>query len=101
MPTRSRTETKTTESPFLFLALDLPPPPLFQDSVEKNIIPQVTLASVLAKYDGKTTKVKEHSVPHRLPLMQHGLGIRWPIETLLVHEVATIHRRTLQTFHQK
>ena len=54
-------EIKTTESPFLFLALDLPPPPLFQDAVEKNIIPQVTLASVLAKYDGDTTKVNAQS----------------------------------------
>ncbi|KAL7285603.1 hypothetical protein ACG7TL_000707 [Trametes sanguinea] len=34
------TEIKSTVSPFLFLAVDLPPPPLFQDSVEKNIIPQ-------------------------------------------------------------
>ena len=48
---------KTVQSPFLFLALDLPPPPLFQDAVEKNIIPQVTLASVLAKFDGQTTQV--------------------------------------------
>ncbi|KAF8579850.1 cysteine proteinase [Ramaria rubella] len=47
---------KTTKSPFLFLALDLPPPPLFQDSVEKNIIPQVSIASVLSKFDGKTTQ---------------------------------------------
>ncbi|PAV22133.1 spindle pole body [Pyrrhoderma noxium] len=49
-------EKRTTTSPFLFLSVDLPPPPLFQDSVEKNIIPQVNLASVLAKYDGKTTQ---------------------------------------------
>jgi U4/U6.U5 tri-snRNP-associated protein 2 len=27
--------------PFLLLGLDLPPPPLFKDSLEKNIIPQV------------------------------------------------------------
>lgn len=27
--------------PFLILALDLPPPPLFKDIMEKNIIPQV------------------------------------------------------------
>jgi U4/U6.U5 tri-snRNP-associated protein 2 len=33
------------ESPFLFLTLDLPPPPLFQDEFEKNIIPQVRLLS--------------------------------------------------------
>jgi U4/U6.U5 tri-snRNP-associated protein 2 len=49
---------KATVSPFLFLAVDLPPPPLFQDSVEKNIIPQVSIHSVLAKYDGKTTQVR-------------------------------------------
>ncbi|KAJ7651479.1 cysteine proteinase [Mycena polygramma] len=46
----------STVSPFLFLAVDLPPPPLFQDSVEKNIIPQVSIHSVLAKYDGQTTQ---------------------------------------------
>ncbi|GJE86252.1 ubiquitin carboxyl-terminal hydrolase family protein [Phanerochaete sordida] len=49
-------EIKTTTSPFLFLAVDLPPPPLFQDAVEKNIIPQVSIQSVLAKYDGRTTQ---------------------------------------------
>lgn len=47
---------KTIVSPFLFLALDLPPPPLFQDALEKNIIPQVNIHTVLAKYDGKTTQ---------------------------------------------
>ncbi|KAJ3512507.1 hypothetical protein NLJ89_g3479 [Agrocybe chaxingu] len=49
-------ELKTSVSPFLFLAVDLPPPPLFQDAVEKNIIPQVSIHSVLTKYDGKTTQ---------------------------------------------
>ncbi|KAG6813990.1 hypothetical protein H0H92_004483 [Tricholoma furcatifolium] len=49
-------EIKASESPFLFLAVDLPPPPLFQDAVEKNIIPQVSIHSVLAKYDGRTTQ---------------------------------------------
>ncbi|KAJ3790022.1 cysteine proteinase [Lentinula aff. detonsa] len=47
---------KSAVSPFLFLAVDLPPPPLFQDSVEKNIIPQISIQSVLSKYDGKTTQ---------------------------------------------
>ncbi|XP_006454222.1 spindle pole body protein [Agaricus bisporus var. bisporus H97] len=47
---------KSTSSPFLFLAVDLPPPPLFQDSHEKNIIPQVGIHSILSKYDGKTTQ---------------------------------------------
>lgn len=50
-------ELKTSVSPFLFLAVDLPPPPLFQDAVEKNIIPQVSIHSVLAKYDGRTAQV--------------------------------------------
>jgi hypothetical protein len=50
-------EVKTTATPFLFLAVDLPPPPLFQDAVEKNIIPQVSIYSILAKFDGVTTQV--------------------------------------------
>ncbi|KAH9004168.1 spindle pole body protein [Lactarius hatsudake] len=49
-------ELKATTSPFLFLAVDLPPPPLFQDAVEKNIIPQVGIHAVLAKYDGVKTQ---------------------------------------------
>ena len=40
--------------PFRMLALDLPPPPLFQDAMEKNIIPQVPIADLLRKYDGAT-----------------------------------------------
>jgi U4/U6.U5 tri-snRNP-associated protein 2 len=43
---------------FLMLTLDLPAPPLFQDEVEKNIIPQVDIFSLLAKYDGRTSLVK-------------------------------------------
>jgi U4/U6.U5 tri-snRNP-associated protein 2 len=42
---------------FLILTLDLPAPPLFQDVVEKNIIPQVDIFSLLAKYDGRTSQV--------------------------------------------
>ena len=57
LPTMSISEIKSTVSPFLFLAVDLPPPPLFQDAVEKNIIPQVSIQSVLDKYDGQKTQV--------------------------------------------
>lgn len=32
---------ETSRMPFLMLGLDLPPPPLFKDIMEKNIIPQV------------------------------------------------------------
>ncbi len=45
-------------TPFYMLGLDLPPPPLFQDVMEKSIIPQVALAACLSKYDGAT----EHDV---------------------------------------
>lgn len=48
---------KSAVSPFLFLAVDLPPPPLFQDAVEKNIIPQVSIYSVLSKFDGTSAQV--------------------------------------------
>ncbi len=67
-------EIKSSTSPFLFLSVDLPPPPLFQDAVEKNIIPQVSIQSVLSKYDGRTTQggirfsisLAGHSNRHRL-----------------------------------
>ena len=35
-------EREVSQMPFLMLGLDLPPPPLFKDVMEKNIIPQVT-----------------------------------------------------------
>lgn len=43
-------ETQITR--FLILTLDLPPAPLFQDELDKNIIPQVPLSTILSKYDG-------------------------------------------------
>ncbi|KAI9192957.1 uncharacterized protein BJ171DRAFT_611077 [Polychytrium aggregatum] len=45
-------EIKVSHVPFMFLTLDLPPPPLFQDEIEKNIIPQVPLSMLIQKYDG-------------------------------------------------
>jgi U4/U6.U5 tri-snRNP-associated protein 2 len=42
--------TETSKVPFLMLGLDLPPPPLFKDAMEKNIIPQVCLAQVPMYY---------------------------------------------------
>eukprot|EP00042_Codosiga_hollandica_P051171 m.624184 g.624184 ORF g.624184 m.624184 type:complete len:498 (+) comp58230_c0_seq4:285-1778(+) len=47
---------KMQETPFVFLALDLPPPPLFQDEMEANIIPQVPLADLLSKFNGISEK---------------------------------------------
>ena len=43
---------RTTRAPFHVLALDLPPAPLYQDALEKNIIPQVPIFELLRRYDG-------------------------------------------------
>lgn len=49
--------------PFLTLGLDLPPPPLFKDTMEKNIIPQVPLFNILKKFDGQSvTEVVRPSI---------------------------------------
>ncbi|KAJ0263485.1 Ubiquitin C-terminal hydrolases superfamily protein [Hirschfeldia incana] len=45
---------EVSRMPFLMLGLDLPPPPLFKDVMEKNIIPQVALFDLLKKFDGET-----------------------------------------------
>ncbi|KAL9658502.1 hypothetical protein ABK040_006042 [Willaertia magna] len=59
--TNSNNNEKITTStvPYMFLTLDVPPVPLFRDEVERNIIPQVTLYSLLSKFNGE----KETSIP--------------------------------------
>ena len=42
------------ETPYLFLSVDLPPPPLFRDQFKESIIPQVPLFQILTKFDGQT-----------------------------------------------
>lgn len=64
-------EIKSVKSPFLFLSLDLPATPLFQDVNERQIIPQVPLSAILAKFDGSTVQemgntLKRHQLT-RLP----------------------------------
>lgn len=46
------TEDVVEKVPFLVLAMDLPPAPLYKDALEKNIIPQVAIFELLHKYDG-------------------------------------------------
>ncbi|KAK9477733.1 hypothetical protein V1514DRAFT_308762 [Lipomyces japonicus] len=48
------TDTKIQQviMPFMFLSLELPSAPLFQGDLEKNIIPQVSLQTLLEKYNG-------------------------------------------------
>jgi U4/U6.U5 tri-snRNP-associated protein 2 len=58
---------KTDISKFLVLTLDLPAAPLFQDALEKNIIPQVPLTTILGKYDGMRPQEKmKNRVRYRL-----------------------------------
>ncbi len=40
----------------------MPPPPLFQDELQVNIIPQVSLLDLIKKYDGKTVVESENSI---------------------------------------
>ncbi|RFU36068.1 hypothetical protein B7463_g218, partial [Scytalidium lignicola] len=51
-------EVKVDVNRFMMLTLDLPSTPLFQDELERNIIPQVSLTTILSKYDG--IKSQEH-----------------------------------------
>ena len=50
----SSSSSSSSVVPFSMLSLDLPPPSLFPDALEKNIIPQVPLQQLLAKFDGAT-----------------------------------------------
>ncbi|KAK6334085.1 hypothetical protein TWF696_002587 [Orbilia brochopaga] len=45
-------EVKADLQRYMMLTLELPPAPLFQDEMDKNIIPQVPLTTILSKYDG-------------------------------------------------
>ena len=59
-------------TPYMMLTLDLPPAPLFQDELDKNIIPQVPLSSILSKYDGvrgaeQMNTRKRYRLLHPLP----------------------------------
>lgn len=43
---------KKSRTVFWFLPLDLPPKPLFKDSSERTLVPQVSLTRLLRKFDG-------------------------------------------------
>jgi U4/U6.U5 tri-snRNP-associated protein 2 len=47
---------KVEEKPFLYLSVDLPPPPLFRNELKESIIPQVPLMQILSKFDGVTAQ---------------------------------------------
>lgn len=45
-----------TDSPFLYLTAELPPPPLFKDELHENIIPQINLYNLLSKFNGESER---------------------------------------------
>ncbi|KAH7408892.1 hypothetical protein BKA64DRAFT_720275 [Cadophora sp. MPI-SDFR-AT-0126] len=63
---------QTDVNRFMFLTLDLPTAPLFQDELERNIIPQIPLTNILSKYDGVNAQEhlnqrKRYRLLHPLP----------------------------------
>lgn len=63
---------QTDVNRFMFLTLDLPTAPLFQDELERNIIPQIPLTNILSKYDGRSAQEhlnqrKRYRLLHPLP----------------------------------
>jgi hypothetical protein len=94
-------EIKATTSPFLFLAVDLPPPPLFQDAVEKNIIPQVGIHTVLAKYDGVMTQVRFIHGMYVCPPYNFRSGIEGSIASIQLSTTSTISYRALQEVYEE
>ena len=83
---------------YLMLTLDLPAAPLFQDELEKNIIPQIPLTSILSKYDGRNPQEqmntrKRYRLLHPLPpyLLFH-------IKRFSKNKFVTEHNPTIVTF---
>ncbi|KAL0476802.1 U4/U6-U5 tri-snRNP-associated protein 2 [Acrasis kona] len=60
-------ESSTQTIPFMFLTCDIPPVPLFKDEHAEKIVPQVSLVTLLHKYDGNTST----SVPTKTGDVQH------------------------------
>ncbi|EQL03124.1 hypothetical protein G6O67_002901 [Ophiocordyceps sinensis] len=58
---------------FILLTLDLPSAPLFQDELEKNIIPHVPLTTILGKYDGQ--RAQEHHAQRKRYRLLHPLPL--------------------------
>ncbi|OAA74070.1 U4/U6.U5 tri-snRNP-associated protein 2 [Cordyceps fumosorosea ARSEF 2679] len=76
-------------APFLLLTLDLPPAPLFRDESAQNIIPQVPLTTLLAKYDGRAAQ-EHHAQRKRFRLLH-------PLPPLLALHVRRFGRNKFVT----
>ncbi|KAL6716422.1 Ubiquitin carboxyl-terminal hydrolase 10 [Lecanora helva] len=83
---------------YLMLTLDLPAAPLFQDELEKNIIPQVPLTSILSKYDGRNPQ--EHMNTRKRYRLLHPLPpfLLFHIKRFSKNKFVTEHNPTIVTF---
>lgn len=60
-------DTQLQNPNYLILTLDLPPAPLFQNDIDRAMIPQVPLREILTKYDGvHAQEHQNHRRRHRL-----------------------------------
>ncbi|MCJ1276256.1 hypothetical protein MMC21_004061 [Puttea exsequens] len=83
---------------YLMLTLDLPAAPLFQDELEKNIIPQVPLTSLLSKYDN--LHPQEHLNSRKRYRLLHPLPpyLLFHIKRFSKNKFVTEHNPTIVTF---
>jgi len=81
---------RVEESPWLYLTADLPPPPLFKDELRENIIPQVPLYTLLAKFNAVTEK--EYKTP------KENFMKRFELTELPPYIIMYIKRFTKNTF---
>ncbi|CAF1356010.1 unnamed protein product [Adineta steineri] len=79
------------ETPYLFLSVDLPPPPLFRDEHKESIIPQVPLFQTLTKFDGQTAQ--EHKT------YKDNYLKRYEIRKLPPYLILCFRRFTKNTFY--
>ncbi|KAI9851690.1 MAG: hypothetical protein M1838_003028 [Thelocarpon superellum] len=91
-------EVKVDISRFLMLTLDLPRAPLFKDERDQNIIPQVPLTTILAKYDG--LQAQEHLAHRRRYRLLHPLPpyLLFHIKRFSRNKFVDEHNRTIVTF---
>lgn len=83
---------------YLMLTLDLPAAPLFQDELDKNIIPQIPLISILSKYDG--LKAQEQLNTRRRYRLLHPLPpfLLFHIKRFSVNKFVSERNPTIVTF---
>lgn len=88
---------QTNVVPFLYLTLDLPPKPIFQDEFEGNIIPQVELKEILNKYNGVHTQ-ELAGMRRRFHLMTAPPYFIFHIKRFMKNNYFTERNQTIVTF---